>query len=259
MSCIVMEIILNERNKAAEILKTKEIGKNTTQCLSVLAKYFYSPVISDFELYEILNDFMNKNFKGYNSDNWKSCIEYQIKLAKKHKLIEIEYIPVTENELRTIKSLNNKRLERLSFTILIVAKYYNEISESNNNWVNREFKSLFTMANIAASQDIQCDMIFKLKNLNMIGLSKKIDSLNLNVKYIDEESSEILKITDMRNLGNQYRLYCKDKGYKKCKCCERVIKIKKNQMYCKDCSCVVNRKNQREWSLKHKEKIEPNF
>ena len=126
-----MEIILNERKKAKEYLETKEVD-NVVQCSSILIRYFYSPITTDAEIYTIVDGFLKQSFIGYKSENWKSLIEYQIKNLKNRKLVEIDYIPVLRKELERIQSLENIRLEKLAFTLLIIAKYYNYINDNNN-------------------------------------------------------------------------------------------------------------------------------
>lgn len=251
-----MEIILNERKKAEEYLNTK-IVDNVIQCTSILIRYYYSPITTDAEIYTIIDDFLKDSIIDYKSENWKSLIEYQIKSLKKHKLVEINYIPISRGEIETLKTLENNRLERLAFTLLAVAKYYNYINPNNNNWINKDFKTIFSLANISVTKEKQCSLINKLKEKNMISLSKKIDNLNLNIKYIDNSNDVILKITNMDSLGNQYMMNIKkDKSYKECKKCRKIVKFKTNQKYCKYCAIEVKHENQREWiRKKRKDKV----
>ena len=250
-----MEIILNEYNKALEILENKDIKRNTVQYLSILAKYYSLNNISDLDLYITLDNFMAYNFPYYNPIKWADCINKQIKNAKKYKLIKIDYIPVTENELKTIKekAKGNKRLERVIFSLLILAKYYNLVNPKNNNWTNKDIKTIFSLSNLAVTEDKQCEILHKAKELGVIKTSNKIDNLNLNVQIIDDESPVVLKITDMRDLGNQYRMFNGDK-YKFCKNCNRVIKIKTNISYCKECSKEIKKENDRNRKRKERNK-----
>ena len=241
-----MEIILNERKKAEEYLNTK-IVDNVIQCTSILIRYYYSPITTDAEIYAIIDDFLKQSFIGYKSENWKSFIEYQIKNLKNRKLVEIDYIIITKREIETIKTLENNRLERLAFTLLAVAKYYNYINPNNNNWTNKDFKTIFSLANVPVTKEKQCTMINGLKNKGFITMSKKIDNLNLNVQFINNDSPIVFKIDDMRNLGNQYRMLSGDKKYKKCKKCGKVVKFKTNQKYCRNCAIDVKHKNQSRW------------
>lgn len=245
-----MKIIMNERKKAKEYLESGVID-NIIQCVYILAKYYRTPSATDDEIYNLINKFLETNFVGYKPDNWKSVIDYQIVKSKNHKLIEIDYIPITQQEIEIIESLKNNRLERLSFTMLVIAKYYNSINENNNNWVNRDFKSIFSFANISVIKDKQCKMINILKDKKMIELSKKIDSLNLNIRYVDNESEPVVVVRDIIDLGNQYNLLVKkDTKYKQCKNCDRYIKATKNKKYCKNCAIEMKRFVQREWIRK---------
>lgn len=246
-----MEIILNERKKAKEYLEIKEVD-NVVQCSSILIRYFYSPITTDAEIYTIIDDFLKQAFIGYKSENWKSLIEYQIKSLKNRKLVEIDYIPVLRKELERIQSLENIRLEKLAFTLLIIAKYYNYINDNNNNWVNKDFKTIFKLADINVVKAKQCMLISELKEKDMIALSRKVDNLNLNVKYIYDDTEDIediiFNITNMNDLGNQYIMNVKkDNSYKQCKNCGRIIKIVKNKKYCKNCAIEVKKNTQKEW------------
>ena len=243
-----MEIILNERKKAKEYLETKEVD-NVVQCSSILIRYFYSPITTDAEIYTIVDGFLKQSFIGYKSENWKSLIEYQIKNLKNRKLVEIDYIPVLRKELERIQSLENIRLEKLAFTLLIIAKYYNYINDNNNNWTNKDFKTIFKLADINVTKSKQCMLISELKEKDMIALSRKVDNLNLNVKYICDDIEDIIfYVTNMNDLGNQYIMNVKkDNSYKQCKNCGRIIKIVKNKKYCKNCSIEVKKNTQKEW------------
>ena len=61
-----------------------------------------------------------KNFyPNYNSVKWSITLDKQVKKSKKYPLIEIDNIPVTQNEMNTVMSLKNIRKQRLAFTLLV--------------------------------------------------------------------------------------------------------------------------------------------
>ena len=249
-----MKIILNERKKAEEYLKNKDID-NVVQCISILAKYFQTPLITDDEIYILIDNFLRKSFIGYKPENWKKMIYFQIKKSKNQKLTEIDSIPVSSNEIAKIKTLENNRLEKLAFTLLIVAKYYNIINPNNNNWTNKNLKTIFSLANVSVTKDKQCNLLNTLKEKGFITLSKKVDSLNFNVEYIEENIKSIsYSVTDMIDLGNQWLLNFRlNNTYKKCGNCNKIIKVSKNKKYCKNCSFEAKKVNQKEW-IKNKRK-----
>ena len=185
----------------------------------------------------MLENFMLVSYPNFNPVKWQDTIERQVKKAKKYSLIEIDFIPITKNELDTIKSIKNKPQERLAFTLLCLAKFGNVVNSQNNDWTNREDKEIFRMANIQVSVEKQSAMVNSLRNKGLIQYSRIVDNLNTNVLFIDNESEVILEIEDFRNLGYEYALYCGEKFFK-CENCGVLVKQneKNNKKLCNNCS-----------------------
>lgn len=81
-------------------------------------------------------------------------------------------------------------------------------------------------------------MIYELKEAGYIVNSKKISSPNIKVVFIDDTSDEILKITDMRELGYQYMETLPKTPIRRCLKCGKPYKLKsKNSRagLCPDC------------------------
>lgn len=185
----------------------------------------------------MLENFMLVSYPNFNPVKWQETIERQVKKAKKYSLIEIDFIPITKNELDTIKAINNKPQERLAFTLLCLAKFGNAVNLQNNDWTNREDKEIFRMANIQVSVEKQSAMVNSLRNKGLIQYSRIVDNLNTNVLFIDNESEVILEIEDFRNLGYEYALYCGEKFFK-CENCGVLVRQneKNNKKLCNECS-----------------------
>lgn len=240
-----MKIIMNERKRAEEYLESGEVT-NIVQCVYILARYFKETAITDDEIYELIDNFLTKSVIGYRSDNWKSTIEFQIKKTKNHKLIEIDSISITQKEIDAINALHNRRLERTAFSLLVVAKYYNCINLNNNNWTNKDMKDIFSLANVNVVKEKQCSILNAIKEKNLITLSAKVDSLNMNVQFVDDGDT-IYEVKDIEDLGLQYDFYIKkDTTFKKCKRCGKIIKKTKKQ-YCKNCAIISKREAQKEY------------
>ena len=162
---------------------------------------------------------------------------------------------ITENELKTIEEIHDKVLERLAFTLLCLAKFRNYRNPNNNNWVNYSNGEIYSMACInttAFEKDVKFN---KLKELGLIEYAKKINNLNIQVLYIDDESENKLFVSDFRKLGYEWRLY-KGEKYIRCADCGILVKGNRNntKRYCQQCS-IENRKEykkikQREYRLK---------
>ena len=177
------------------------------------------------------------SYPNFNPVKWQVTLERQAKKAKKYPLIEIDFIPITKNELDTIKQIHNKPQERLAFTLLCLAKFGNAVNPQNNDWTNREDKEIFRMANIQVSIEKQSAMMNSLRNKGLIQYSRIVDNLNTNILFIDNESEVILEIEDYRNLGYEYALYCGENIYR-CESCGALSRQneKKNKKLCNECS-----------------------
>lgn len=68
---------------------------------------------------------------------------------------------------------------------------------------------------------------------------------SLHIDLIDD-GTEVIKVYEMKNLGNQILAYLKP-NYKQCVNCGKMIKIKgKNSQYCDECAEKIMREN---WKL----------
>ncbi len=200
-----------------------------------------------------LNNFMEVSYPRYNPVDWNTSIEKYANKASKYPLCECKGIWITENELKTIKEIQNKVLERLAFTLLCLAKFKNYRNQNNNNWVNYSNGEIYNIACInttAFDKDLKFN---QLRELGLIEYAKKVNNLNIKVLYIDDDSEKKLFISDFRKLGYEWRLY-KGEKYIRCADCGILIRRKtNNQKYCKDCS--YNKKLERNKKYKMKTEI----
>lgn len=245
-------IILNEKKYIEEILNGDRVIDNMYYTLGLLARYYYHQDKKDntpAKLYGKLVEFLKS--KNESEFDWQHTLD---KLIKKRDvdLVNVEYIPITKTELNKIKEIKNKRLEKLAFTLLCVAKLNNIIRPNNNNWVNRDVKEMFKFANIRDGVTQQYLSIADLKDLGLLKYSKKIDNINLCVTFIDNEGEIELKIDDFRDLGFQYLAYLGE-GFIKCECCKRIVPVKSKTnkpKYCDKCSKELIKKSWRKASKK---------
>lgn len=234
-------IVLNERAYAEDAIKNMSLGCKPTETLSRVARYYFGEGYRKQEINNLLEDFMLKCDPTVNIVKWQGTIDKIVKASDKYELIDIPGVFITKNEMKMIRQIKGKLLQRLMFSMLCLAKYGNAVNPSNNNWINRKDKEIFSLANIVISTKRQSLMINDLWTLDYIGYSKVVDNVNINVKIIDDESPVELFVGDFRNLGNQYMRYCGEK-YIECQSCGVVIKPTKNvQKYCKECAIEIDR------------------
>ena len=232
-----MGIILNEKKRAQEIIESGELGDKPAASLSLVARYYRQ--VNDVKgkkLYQLLDNFMKKYYNNYNPVKWSETIERLVKTSGKYELLEIDYIPVTEAELAEIDKLPSRRIQRVAFTMLCVAKYYDTKNIQNNHWVNLDDKTIFSLAAAPMTKKTQNAILHTLFKEKYVEFSQKVDNLNTRILYINENSPVVLKITDFRKLGYEYMLY-KGERYIRCKNCGVLVRQNKNgtRQYCDDC------------------------
>ena len=238
-----MPVILNEKKQAEYIIEKGEVGNKPTSTLFLLAKYYRQKEnLNKEQTFNKLNEFMENNYKNYNSATWEDIIEDISKKANKYPLREIDYIEITKSEIDTIRNICNIKYEKLLFTMLCYAKLYNKISDKNNGWVNTDIKEIFRVARVSVRY--RNDKFLYLNDLETSGLisfSNKNDNLNLRVAFVDNDSETVLKIDDFRELGYEYLNYIGDGKFIRCECCKKLIRKKSNkQKYCTDCYKRIN-------------------
>lgn len=184
-----------------------------------------------------LNEFMKEHYPYYKEAEWQNSLEKYAVNSKKYLLHEINGVWITEKELYVITNLHNKVLERLSFTLLCLAKLKNLRNEKNNNWVTNPDSEIFRLARISAGSDKKDLFIRELYKLGMIEYAKKNDNLSLRLTYIYNDGNNVLYISDFRELGYEYLKY---KGTDIINCIDCGISIRNNKQqtkkYCKDCA-----------------------
>lgn len=235
-----MTLIMNEKKEAEKIISDGIIGNKVNETLSLLARYYcHAESKKPSEIRKLLNEFMTLNYKNYHPEDWEQLIQRYSDKAKKYPLVEIDEISVTKNELTTIRQINNKKLEKLAFVLLVIAKFCNMRNEKNNSWVLVDEYNILQRARITGTTLAQYSCFYDLAKMDLITYSKKVDNINVRVGYIDNDSEVEMLVTDLRELGYQYLMYKGDKGdnFIKCAECGIVTRYTSNhKKYCKDCA-----------------------
>lgn len=245
-----MPVVLNEKEYAEQIIEKGEVGNKPTSTLFLLSKYYrQEKKLSERKTAEKLNEFMKKNYKGYNEALWEDIIEDISKKGKKYLMQEIESINITQKELEEISKLVNVKYEKLLFTMLCYAKLYNTLSETNNGWINTDIKEIYKVARVTIKyRNDKFLYLNDLENTGLISFSNKNDNLNIKVNFIDNDSDIALKITDFRELGYEYQNYIGDGKFIKCFECGRLVrKNGKTDKYCNFCAAVKRLETKRNW------------
>lgn len=240
-------IILNEKKYVTNILENKNVDVSEIYTfLSIYARYLYQEQgLRKNEITLKLNAFMETYYPGYNPVEWTAFLEKYTSRANIYPLCQCDGIWITGNELQKIESLHNKVLERLSFTLLCLAKFANYRNPCNNNWIHYSNGEIYTMACINASSFEKDAKINQLRELGLVDFAKKIDNLGIRVLFIDDSGEKKLFISDFRRLGYEWRLY-KEEKYIRCAHCGILVKnTNGRRLYCRECSETIDKEKAR--------------
>lgn len=244
-----MTIVLNEHEWARDMIDSGSLGKKPFETLCRVARYYYDENYSKRNIRRMLETFLLKCDPTASITKWSDAIDYAVSRASKTKAINIQYIGISDSELKVIQSISGKQLQRLAFTLLALSKYWDSVNPNGDHWVNAQDSDIMKMANINTSIKRQSQMYHTLCEMGLIQFSKKVDNTNVRVLFGDSGTCT-LKITDFRNIGYQYIMHTGSDDYIQCQNCGVVVKrtgtgasgaprVGRPQKYCKDCASEI--------------------
>lgn len=189
--------------------------------------------------YDAILTYMIKNCSDFYEEKYFKIIYRNIASAKKYKFRSVSPVVITKSEIDKITSLNDIRKEKIAFVLLAVAKYYNNVSDDNNNRMYISISDLFKLARVA----IPCkERAGYLHFAYQEGILVEHTFVGTNLKVVgfvnnDSEPAIELGEDDYKELAYSYLNY-KNGGYKHCKGCGKLFKMHKNspgRLYCKEC------------------------
>lgn len=240
-----MSVILNEIKWCEDMLSGTTLGKKPSETLFLLAKYYLYIGYSKAQTKGLLERFLLKVDPAASLVKWEDLIDFSIKRAAKSRIMVCSGIEITDTELNTISSLEGKQVQRLAFTLLCLAKYWDLLYLKTDHWVNSKDSEIMKMANINTSTERQSMMYHELNRLGLISFSKSVDNTNVKVDFVSE-GEVVLVINDFRNLGYQYMKYAGATEFYVCQNCGITTKQKtkssnkgRKPKYCSECAREV--------------------
>lgn len=237
-----MTIVLNERDWTEDMITQRTLGKKPFETMCRVARYYLDNGIPKREVRKMMDGFLLQCDPTASLPKWQESLDKALSRAMKYEAIILDGVTVTKPEMKRIGTINGKQAQRLAFTLLCLAKYWNAISEKNDGWVNNKDSDIMRMANINTSIKRQSLMYYNLNAAGMIQFSRKVDNTNVKVCFM-EEGEPAMHITDFRNLGYQYMKYYGG-PYFICKNCGvttryRNVEKGRKQKYCAECAAQV--------------------
>ena len=255
-----MKIILNEKVLLNKSLNDGYIDKKPSITIKLLAKHFFKIGQDKEQVIDSIDNFMSNNYKKYNFMDWQDTIKRIVGKVGKldvFEFINISNIIIYQDELDLIKNIDNLRLEKLAFVLLVYSKIYNQMNNNETNWVNSNLRDIFSDTKMTVSKKDQNLMINKLGNMGLLEVSRIVDCTNMKVLFTKNKGKIAIVICDFRDFIYEYLDWV---GYKIDICegkdCHRLIMVKNNrQKYCNICWKKKVKELSKETSRKYREKL----
>lgn len=253
-------IVFDEEAKAKHALETGEIDKKPVLTLRAIVRYLHSIGKDKEEIRQEIEEFMSKNFPNYISGKWDESLDMLVNANTKDniKMNKIECVNITEKELEYINGLNDIRLERVAFVILVYYKIKRQISNSASPdaWINFKNSEVFKDAKVRITTNEQSLMLHKLKNLGGIETCKIVGNSSRKILYINEESPTVIQIDDFREIVLNY-LKWKGEPIKRCIECGVLFKSTQTKgrprTMCTGCQKDKDKLKKKKWWQENKQ------
>jgi len=257
-----MKIVLNEKQILDKSLNDGYIDKKTTSTIKLLAKHYFSIGQNKDQVINSVENFMDKYYLNFNIADWQGTIEKSVKYVSKFKtfdFLNIVKVDIYQEELKIIKDINNLRLEKLLFVLLVYSKIYNQMNKNDSNWVNSSLTDIFSDTKMAVGTKDKGLMIKKLGDMELVEVSKKVDCTNIKVLFTKGSGDIAIEVNDFRDIVFYYLKWIGENiGVCEGVDCGRLIKIASNShKYCSDCAKksknakIVKMNKTRREKLKH--------
>lgn len=252
-------VILDEKKLVKDALEKGIIDKKPMITIGLLIKYYHIEGMDKKQINNQIIDFMKKYYKDFSINKWykkiNSAIDKFHKNANKYKsnskLIEIESISITKGELENIEALENLKLEKIAFIMLVYAKISNIIMNNNEGWINKSCATICKEAKVSVKKGEKKEMLFnQLYNKQYILQRKNNSKTSIKVNYQYEDSDEEIIIDNFDEVIYYYLIF-KGGKYKKCEICGKYIKVRSSKdnskKYCNNCAREIAQEQKNKW------------
>lgn len=254
----MLNVILDEEAFAKKIIESGEIGTKPTAAIIILIKYYRKEGMDKHQIRDEIEAFMLKHYKDFNSVKWQKKLDSDVNKYSqdKYTLKKVEDISISENELKYIAKIDNLKLERLAFVLLVYCKIANALNPINSNWVRKSSSEIFKSSKIVEKTIDQQLTIKRLADIGYISFAKTVDSESIHVGFVDTIGETAIEISDMREFVLEYLKWKGDK-IGRCEECNKLFKQTSNaKKYCRECYKKINEADAKNRMKKHREKKE---
>ena len=236
------------------------INKSTMESILFnLIWYAYYNISHDEQvILQYIETWMNDKTTIYHLSSYAKTIKKYIKKMKKMPWRDItDAIKIRKSELDYISSFDDIRKEKVLFCYLAVAKFKDACRKAPTHWEDESDTVIFKMAKVpipAKDRDYFINDLIHGDNPAAIKESYKNDDISKRIDYIsDDENDPVIFELDESNyyeLAFTYLNWKNGGGYKKCKNCGKLFKVRgnvigkninmneqnNNSLYCRTCA-----------------------
>ncbi len=240
-------MVLNELNIVHSAVVDNVLIDSDLNTINALIKYYIKLGETDIVgITEKISVTMEQCSSGYVRANYKEYIEKKskavIKSYKKYgndalELIQVDKVVITKKELEEIDAINDKKIRKLAFVILIYAKLQLIINPNSKGWLNTTSSNIIKEAKINGKLTDNLFLMHELYKSEYIYVPINAKKTSIRCDYIYEDSEVAIEITEFNEPIHYYYMHLGQK-WKKCLECGKWIKVRtktKPQKYCKDC------------------------
>ena len=188
--------------------------------------------------YNDINSFLKQKCNDYIEVRDYKVLDRCIKSADKRQWTEIDNIVITQEELETISKLNDDKQEKIAFTLLADAKYNKACGKYDFDVSFLSINKLFVLSRVVVPRIERNLFLSFLYDNDLVKRNTNPSFKGMMLNYVSDDDTNVgieLDENNYKELAFTYMNW-KHGGYKECAGCGRLIKIRKNTQYCKECS-----------------------
>lgn len=248
----MLGLILDEEKIVNGALNGKLEIDNESKIVNLLIKYYDSKVegtdnvSSKLKIKELILDTMSKCDNLFTRPKWNDYITKQINKYYKNKekynndskLFKLDKIEIYKKELEMIDNIDDKKLKKLAFVLLVYCKINKKINNLDSNWINISLSNIFKESKITGKYEDKVLLLHNLEKLGFINNNYDGKKVSIEINYIKNNGEMVIELTNFDGVIYEYLNYIGE-HWKQCYRCGKWFKIKgSNNKYCNVCAKI---------------------
>lgn len=208
----------------------------------ILVKYWKYKGCSESQIREMLSKLMSDYHGLFNRDILDYKINRAVIIGMKYDLLTDVTVTVTQGEINSINLLEDIRLRKIMFILLVVWKF---------RGMPKRFKitnvDLMRLAGERMHGNTFWDCIYKITQTKMLSMVN-YKNRAYYVIHIEPDGDEVIRISKFENPVLYYLNLFEPDKYMKCEECGVLVeRTVNNRKYCKECARCIQQQQKNEW------------